>query len=765
MKKRALSLLMAVLMVVGLLPATTRAAGETEMDELSVTQAAEEETSQPAPLAAEETVTGEIKVGSAAELAALGGKDIVGNITLTANIDMSETAMTPIKSLKGCFNGDGKTISGLALEGGKGSYDWQTYTAYYINTGLIGELDGSVINVKMTDMTITGIDQYNNVGAFVGKIADGSDSKIDNCTVSGTIASTKGNGYTSVGALIGLTSGSINASSKLTINNCVSNVALTGASSTYIGGLLGTAQSYNDVTITKCAVLGDLSGNGNSGGMIGYINSKDTALTLSDSYLGGKVDGSKKYGVAYNLSVLSSLSCTNFYYDNEKNKSASSWSSFDMLNKGSADAEGKSTADLKALKLDGFEASEDFGGYPVPKWKPVDKDGIPKPVEPPFSCKLTFTGTEGGTPIVYDPEGNAVPVNEDGSYTLSSAGDYTYNLTFKADSIYRDITNGSFTVLKTETEKAIAVKLTYKTTEPSGDGTKESPYLIGTAEELRWFAERVNALDTAAAKAYVKLTKNIEVPGSWTPLGKNTAFPFSGHFDGGGHSVKITVDDPSLRYFGFFGCLDSKLDRDSTTPIDKQPTVVVENLTVNGTVYCSEPYAHVGGIAGRARGKVEIKNCVNNATVSSLARGSAGVGGLVGGYDDGVEYVYKNIRMTVDGCTNNGTIIVTGTNTDAKVGGLVGANTNCVQVSNCKNTATINAPGCTVGGLVGEAGYQTGDFVPTIKDSSNSGVLLGAAGKTNNLYGKGTIRSGYLINSGSNTYTGGSESEDKLLLE
>ena len=130
-----------------------------------------------------------------------------------------------------------------------------------------------------------------------------------------------------------------------------------------------------------------------------------------------------------------------------------------------------------------------------------------------------------------------------------------------------------------------------------------------------------------------------------------------------------------------------------------------------------------------------------------------------------MEYVYKNIRMTVDGCKNNGTIIVTGTNTDAKVGGLVGANANCVQVKNSKNTATINAPGCTVGGLLGEAGYQTGDFKPAIQDSSNTGILIGAEGKTNNLYGKGTIRSGYLINSGSNTYTGGSESEDELLKE
>lgn len=739
MKKRALSLLMAVLMVVGLLPATTRAA--------------------------DGTLNGDILVGTAAELAALGGKDIDGNITLTDNINMNGVTMEPIKSLKGCFNGDGKTISGLALEGGKGSYNWQTGTVY-INTGLIGELDGLVINVKMTDMTITGIDQYNNVGALVGKIADGSDSKIDNCTVSGTIASTKGNGYTSVGALIGLTSGSINASSKLTINNCVSNVALTGASSTYIGGLLGTAQSYNDVTITKCAVLGNLSGSATGGGMIGYINSASTALTLSNSYLGSKMNCSKNGGIAYVVSVTVA-NVEHFFYDSEKNQ-GSTWSPFEMLPKRSGSvsvsgAEGKSTADLKALKLDGFEVSEDFGSYPVPKWMPAE---VPDPVtpEPSFSCALTFTGTEGGTLIVYDPEGNAVPVNGDGSYTLSSAGDYTYTLTFDADSIYRNITDGSFTVLKTETEKTVAVELSYKTAQPSGDGTEESPYLIGTAEELRWFAERVNALDTTAAKAYVKLTNNIEVPGSWTPLGKNTASPFSGHFDGGGHSVTITVKDPDLTYFGFFGCLDSKPDRESTTPIDEQPTVVVENLTVNGTIYCSEPGAFVGGIAARARGKVSIENCVNNATVSSLASASSGVGGLVGGYDDGVEYVDKNIRMTVDGCTNNGTITVTGDNETAYVGGLVGSNKNCVQVKDSANNGTVNAPGCTVGGLLGQAGSQTGGFAPSIEDSGNTGILIGAKGKTNNLFGEGTVRKDNIKNSGDNVYVGG-EITDRLLLE
>ena len=755
MKKRVLSLLMAFVMVVGLLPATVRAA-ETETDKLSVTQAA-------APEAADGTLSGK---GTAAEPYLLSSaddlkafRDLVNGgenpacAKLTEDIDLKGEEWTPVTSLIGYLDGGGHTISNFTMKGGTGRYGSP------VNTGLIGELNGSIVNLSVKNAAITDVGNNNNVGVLAGYIADGSTSKVDNCCVSGTITSTiSGTAY--IGGLVGYMTGAIDTHTALSINNCVSNVTLTCARSNYIGGLLGTAQYYSDVTITKCAQLGEISGNGTSGGIIGYINSASTALTLSDSYLGGKVGGSKKYGVAYNLSALSSLSCTNFYYDNEKNKGAYSWSSFDMLNKGSADAEGKSTAELKALKLNGFEVREGaFDGYPVPVYTKAEPLPLPKIT---VSATVEFTNTEGGTVTVTDPFGETVEPNEDKAYTLTEIGEYRYAVTGMEQ--YKDI-SGFFEIGKGDDgkTKTIHVSLEYKEVELNGAGTQEAPILISTASELRTLASKVN--DGELSDAYVELTNDITVSGSWTPLGKNTAFPFSGHFDGKGHSVTITVDDPGLSYFGFFGCLDSKIDRDSTTPIDEQPTVVVKNLTVKGSIYCSEPYAFVGGIAGRARGKVSIENCVNNAAISSLARGSAGVGGLAGGYDDGVEYVYKNIRMTVDGCENNGTIIVTGDNEKAFVGGMVGANANCVQVTNCTNTGTVNAPGCTVGGLLGEAGYQTGDFVPTIKDSSNSGVLLGAAGKTNNLYGKGTIRSGYLINSGSNTYTGGSESEDELLKE
>ena len=735
MKKRALSLLMALVMVISLLPATVRAADGTSSSDISV--------------------------GTAAELAALGGKDIVGNITLTADIDMSETAMTPIKSLKGCFNGDGRTISNLTLKGGNGSSNWQGTN--YVNTGLIGELNGSIINVKMTGVSITeNIGNWNNIGALVGKIADNSNSRIDNCVVSGAIGSSSSSSNTFIGGLVGYVTGT----SALVINNCLSNVTLTCGNSGYAGGLLGAATFFSGtISVKNAAVLGNITSGKYGGGIVGYFNSGSPKLTVNNSYVAGAMSGSKVGAVAY-CGYLSSytVELTDFSYDSTNNSDKSfqilpTKQSYENNYTGSVN---KLSTDALITKLTDFEVSEDFGGYPVPKWTPVDKDGIPKPVEPAFSCALTFTGVENDRLTVKDSEGKTLTAT-DGVYTLSAAGNYTYSVTFDENSIYNDIEDTTFTVDENETTKAIAVTLTYKTAKPEGNGKEESPILIGTAAELRYFAEQVN--DGKLSDAYVELENDIIVSGSWTPLGKNTASPFSGHFDGKGHSVTITVDNPGLSYFGFFGCLDSKIDRDSTTPIDEQPTVVVENLTVDGTVYCSEPYAYVGGIAARACGKVSIESCVNNATVSSLARGSAGVGGLVGGYDDGVEYVYKNIRMTVDGCKNNGTIIVTGDNEKAFVGDMVGANANCVQLTNCTNTGTINAPGCTVGGLLGEAGAQTGAFVPTIKDSSNSGVLLGAAGKTNNLYGKGTIRSGYLINSGSNTYTGGSESEDELLLE
>ena len=267
--------------------------------------------------------------------------------------------------------------------------------------------------------------------------------------------------------------------------------------------------------------------------------------------------------------------------------------------------------------------------------------------------------------------------------------------------------------------------------------------IISTAEELLSLAEAVNNGENA--DAHVLLTDDISVEGSWTPLGKNAVFPFKGEFDGNGHSVTVTVDNPSLSYFGFFGCLEN---------------ATVKNLTVNGEIYCSEPYAYVGGLSARARGNVTVENCVNNAVVSSYARGSAGVGGIIGGYDDGVEYVFENIRLVLNGCVNNGMIMVTGADSKAVAGGILGSNANCAQLTECENNGAIYAPEICVGGLMGQAGYTTGDFHTSITDCKSEGAIVGKNGKTFSLYGSGKISPENIIGSGDNE----SVSDDDIVL-
>ena len=740
MKKRVISLLLALVLAVSLLPTAAWAADVT--------------------LSGKGTFAEPYLISGADELKAFRDRVNAGEnpacAKLKDNIDLEGEVWTPITSLIGYLDGDGHTISNLTLKGGTGN--WSTPE----NTGLIGELNGSIVNLNLTNVNITeGIGNYNNVGALVGKIEDGSTSKIDNCIVSGVINSTKGSSNTFIGGLVGYVAGT----SALVINNCLSNVTLTYGNYSYAGGLLGAANYFpGTISVKNAVVLGSITSGKYGGGIVGYFNGGSPKLTVNNSYVAGTMSGSKVGAVAY-CGYLSSytVELTDFSYDSTNNSDKS----FQILptkqsyeNNYTGSVNKLSTVELKSLTMDGFAVRDgQFDGYPVPVYTKAEPLPLPKIT---VSATVEFTNTESGTVTVTNPSGETVAPKEDKTYTLTETGKYTYTVTGMEQ--YKDV-NGSFEIGKGDDgkTKTIHVSLEYKEVELKGTGTQEDPILISTASELRTLASKVN--NGKFSNAYVELKNDITVPGSWTPLGRNASSPFSGHFDGQGHSVTITVDDPSLTYFGFFGCLDSRIDRDSEGSVDDQPTVTVKNLTVRGSIYCSEPGAFVGGIAARARGKVSLENCVNEASISSLARASAGVGGLVGSYDDGADYVWKNIRMTVDGCRNTGTINVTGSNTDAMVGGLVGANANCVQVSSSENTGTVNAPGCTVGGLLGAAGYQTGDFVPTIKDSSNSGVLLGAAGKTNNLYGKGTIRSGYLINSGSNTYIGGSESADVLVAE
>lgn len=332
---------------------------------------------------------------------------------------------------------------------------------------------------------------------------------------------------------------------------------------------------------------------------------------------------------------------------------------------------------------------------------------------------VTFNINSGEkTPSVKVFRGGKIyqPKDEGGAVYALCSGEYSYEVTAE-DCITK---TGKF---KVEGEaKPVAVTLEAVT----GDGSAAKPFVIDSKEALVYFAQQVNSGVTKYVEGHVKLSSNIDLQDmSWTPIGPSWTSPFRGHFDGAGYTISGLNVTNARTYYGFFGCLDN---------------AAVENLTLKGQVYCAEPYARVGGLAGYAIGDVTIRNCGSAVNVSALARGCEGVGGLVGGYEDGIEYKWEDHKMVIENSYNAGNVVCTGTDANATIGGLVGGNKNCVQLENCYNAGTVYGPGVQAAGLLGNAGWQTGDnCMPSMKGCYNAGQVVGAEGKAFGLYGKGRI--------------------------
>ena len=274
------------------------------------------------------------------------------------------------------------------------------------------------------------------------------------------------------------------------------------------------------------------------------------------------------------------------------------------------------------------------------------------------------------------------------------------------------------------------VSLQSESGESEGLEKVNGEYQIGSAEELRKFADKVNNGEIRASAVLtddIDLNPDMEIsedgtvtngkePDRWIPIG-NSSQQYRGTFDGDGHTIsglyiKSTADYQGLfGYVGIFG--------------------TVKDLSVSGSVSGG---MYVGGVVGyNDEGRVE--NCHNTGEVS----GSEYVGGVVG---------YNSSIGNVKNCYNTGTV----TGTDDYVGGVVGENSGLSTVENCYNTGSVNGSEY-VGGVVGdnhsgivENCYNTG------KVSGNSvGGVVGENRGTSivkNCYNTGTV-------TGTDDYVGG----------
>ena len=302
-------------------------------------------------------------IRTGAELVEIGGSEGgVGYITLANDIDLSAYAGQQtciIKKLTGKLDGAGHKITGLNLTGGKGTW------AATILTGLIGELSGNVENLTISDAVITGANSSNYVGTLAAYIPAGSEVYINNCAVTGTIAGPTS--YTSnlyIGALIGYAKYVSGSETTVSFNNCISDVDNTCSGTLNSGGVMGLIEDYVVLNVSCCAVLGDVAAYSSACGILGIYKGSNAALNISNSYFGGKLSGKSKCGIAYNQYNKPKMQCSKFYFDTQKNTYTKALSNEEVDG-----ASGVTTAEIMALAstLDGFEASDEFGGYPVPK--------------------------------------------------------------------------------------------------------------------------------------------------------------------------------------------------------------------------------------------------------------------------------------------------------------------------------------------------------------------------------------------------------------
>ena len=267
MKKRALSLLMAFILVIGLLPATARAAEGTADDLIEISSEAELKDFRNKVNAGEKNLCAKLT------------KDITLSEDWTP---ISSNAQYPSEAFSGTFDGNGHTIKGLRINAS---------TAYQ---GFFAYTNGATIKNLTIDGSVTSSENY--VGGIVGNAPN---TTIQNCLFSGSVTTTKNKGAY-VGGIAGYAGGSSTAA-KTTITGCVNKATVTGEATDNAGGIAGYAQFG---TISYCYNTGKVSGKtGYAAGIVGSLYKKSA---ISYSYdIGNSL--TNVYGFKYwNATVTSS---------------------------------------------------------------------------------------------------------------------------------------------------------------------------------------------------------------------------------------------------------------------------------------------------------------------------------------------------------------------------------------------------------------------------------------------------------------------------
>lgn len=237
MKKRALSLLMAFIMVIGLLPATVRAAEGTADDLIEISSEAELKDFRT-------------RVNN-------GEKNLCAK--LTADIQLSEN-WTPFapgdedirNAFGGTFDGNNHIIKNLTVTN---------------DDGLFASVNGATIKNLKVEGTISNNDST-GVGGIVGKTQ--GTVTIKNCAFSGNVSSENNKSSAGVGGIVGIVN-----NGKLLLENCYSTADV--RSGNCAGGILGRVTAKG-TTIKNSFSTGAITGKA-KGGIVGSMTSSKSSIS------------------------------------------------------------------------------------------------------------------------------------------------------------------------------------------------------------------------------------------------------------------------------------------------------------------------------------------------------------------------------------------------------------------------------------------------------------------------------------------------------
>ena len=439
MRKRVISWLLTVVMVVSLLPTSVLA------DTLAADQEQQTQQEQITPVDTENTVLAEDEEmqeqqeqqepapetpapqmtssgGAAPMLAAAGAVQNIGtaeafaamepggNYQLTADI----TVTAPYaEDFSGTFDGDGHTVTLNITSSSAKSY-----------TGLFGTLaGGAVVKNVITAGKIeaTGKDNVGGIAGFANTYS--GDVTIENCKNTAAIS-----GYKAVGGIVGYVTGAAG----VTVRGCANTGSVMGANR-QVGGIAGTIQ--NKAAVENCYNIGNISGFNNYAGIVGQ-NSSSATNTISNCYTTGTVTA---YGTSTNAGYAllgGGKNCTvsNCYALKQSNLGlVYTQSSIKTENSDFKSADDMKSAEFAATLGSAFQYN--VGGYPTLKDPEpvVEKNVVSISVK---SAKTTcYTGDELELSVTVTYDDNSSEVITKGftvaGFDNTAPGKQTVTVTYK----------------------------------------------------------------------------------------------------------------------------------------------------------------------------------------------------------------------------------------------------------------------------------------------------------------------------------------------